>query len=436
MKLYHGSDKIITMPKWGHKSGCGDFGDGFYATESDELGREWASACIYGGFLNTYELDTEGLKIIDLSGDLFSIKDWAAFICLNRPGFITQSQMRSKERIMSSALPILKDADVIKGYRADDSNLSFLRDYLSGSISDRELEYHLQYSGTGEQVCLRTEKAFERLKFKEASTVNGGIYYPQRMMRDLKAVAFFSSVKTGGICDLNKAYERYDHEAIRCLGEFTGYVSCVSDISSPDNALDIFSISRYAHYFEEGDPKIICGVSGIEMHHKMMEEAGLGRDDWPEDGYDDMEYSIAYKAGCALASYQRISGMSFADILSSISFSGIMSLCEESGSDADKRSDVTIDDSSAARRTGRSPLGIEKKIALRIEVRKPSSTDLQTRRKRLDLSQKDLSELSGVNLRTLQQYETKDKDINHAAAATVYSLSRALFCPVSRLFER
>ena len=60
---------------------------------------------------------------------------------------------------------------------------------------------------------------------------------------------------------------------------------------------------------------------------------------------------------------------------------------------------------------------------------------LQMYRKRLGLSQQELSEKSGVNLRTLQEYEVGRKDLRRAAAVTVLSLSKALWCRPSDLIR-
>ena len=51
------------------------------------------------------------------------------------------------------------------------------------------------------------------------------------------------------------------------------------------------------------------------------------------------------------------------------------------------------------------------------------------------LTQHELSELSGVNLRMIQHYEQGVKDINKAEAMTVYKLAEALDCNVSDLLE-
>ena len=62
-------------------------------------------------------------------------------------------------------------------------------------------------------------------------------------------------------------------------------------------------------------------------------------------------------------------------------------------------------------------------------------TRLQARRKKCNLTQRKLSEVSGVNLRAIQQYEGRSKDINKAAGATLRSRARALFCRIEDLLE-
>ena len=56
-------------------------------------------------------------------------------------------------------------------------------------------------------------------------------------------------------------------------------------------------------------------------------------------------------------------------------------------------------------------------------------------RRGLNLSQRELAEKVGVNLRTLQQYEIRAKDINKAAGATLLALSKALGCRMEDLLE-
>ena len=64
-----------------------------------------------------------------------------------------------------------------------------------------------------------------------------------------------------------------------------------------------------------------------------------------------------------------------------------------------------------------------------------SETNLKIYRKRADLSQKELAEISGIPLRTIQHYEQRQKDINHARAENLIILSKVLNCKVEDLIE-
>ncbi len=60
---------------------------------------------------------------------------------------------------------------------------------------------------------------------------------------------------------------------------------------------------------------------------------------------------------------------------------------------------------------------------------------LQQQRKKCGYSQKELADKSGVNLRTLQQYELKTKDIGKAAVQNIVALANVLGCQVEDLLE-
>ena len=61
-------------------------------------------------------------------------------------------------------------------------------------------------------------------------------------------------------------------------------------------------------------------------------------------------------------------------------------------------------------------------------TRKRETLRLQTLRKAAGLSQRGLAEKSGVNIRTLQQYEIGAKEIRKASVETVIALARAIGC--------
>ena len=62
-------------------------------------------------------------------------------------------------------------------------------------------------------------------------------------------------------------------------------------------------------------------------------------------------------------------------------------------------------------------------------------TNLKRIRTDAGLSQTKLAEASGVSVRMIQHYEQRVKDINAAAALTVYRIARALDCTVEDLLE-
>lgn len=74
-------------------------------------------------------------------------------------------------------------------------------------------------------------------------------------------------------------------------------------------------------------------------------------------------------------------------------------------------------------------------VANAILERQNLPTKLQTVRKSVRLSQKELSEKSGVTLRMIQQYEQRAKDINKATASNLFALARALGCRAEDLLE-
>lgn len=63
-------------------------------------------------------------------------------------------------------------------------------------------------------------------------------------------------------------------------------------------------------------------------------------------------------------------------------------------------------------------------------------TNLKIRRKKLGISQSKLAELTGIAVRTIQQYEQRQRDINKAKAEYLVILARVLYCNVEDLMEK
>jgi len=62
-------------------------------------------------------------------------------------------------------------------------------------------------------------------------------------------------------------------------------------------------------------------------------------------------------------------------------------------------------------------------------------TKLKQQREAAGLSQSQLAEKSGVKTRQIQGFEQRERDINKAAALTVYNLAKALGCDIEKILE-
>jgi len=60
---------------------------------------------------------------------------------------------------------------------------------------------------------------------------------------------------------------------------------------------------------------------------------------------------------------------------------------------------------------------------------------LKVIRTKVGLSQSQLAHKSGINVRTIQNYEQGVKDINKAQAIKLYKISKVLNCSIEELLE-
>ncbi len=194
--LYHGSPHIIKEPTWGKGNPYNDYGLGFYCTKEEELAKEWACSMETDGFANKYKMELSDLSILNLSNGEYHILNWLAILLENRI-FRVNSEIanRGKEYIRETFLPSYEKYDVICGYRADDSYFSFATAFLNNTISLSQLEKAMYLGRLGEQVVLKSKKAFEKLQHLESKAVDKTIYYPKKMGRDAMAREEFQKEK-------------------------------------------------------------------------------------------------------------------------------------------------------------------------------------------------------------------------------------------------
>lgn len=190
MTLYHGSSEIIMKPIYGTGKLYNDYGQGFYCTEHIELAKEWACTEGIDGYVNQYNLNAVNMEILNLSDDEYTILHWLALLVRYRQFRIaTPIMQKGAKWLMDNFLIDLEKYDIIIGYRADDSYFAFARAFLNNEISLSQLAYAMRLGKLGEQVVLKSRKAFNAIHFVSYCPVDNSVYYLKRKVRDDEARA-------------------------------------------------------------------------------------------------------------------------------------------------------------------------------------------------------------------------------------------------------
>lgn len=189
MRLYHGSPTVIRKPELNKGKLNNDYGQGFYCTESPEMAKEWAcKGKEPPAFANIYELDITDLAVLDLSKEPYTVLDWIAVLLRNRTFEIDLEIAREvREYLVENFLPPIEQADVVIGYRADDSYFNYATTFVNNGLSLTRLNDALRLGKLGLQIALRTEKAFDRLSFLSAEEVEWDEYHARYVKRDIGA---------------------------------------------------------------------------------------------------------------------------------------------------------------------------------------------------------------------------------------------------------
>lgn len=192
LTIYHGSPIILERPIFGKGKKNNDYGLGFYCTEHIELAKEWACTEGVSGYANRYELEMNGLSVLNLSEDRFTILNWLAILLQNRQiNLSLPVQVKAQEYLVRNFLPKYEDYDIIIGYRADDSYFSFARAFVSNTISLKQLSYAMRLGKLGEQIVLKSKKAFDAIRFIGCEPADESVYFAKRKTQDEEARAAF-----------------------------------------------------------------------------------------------------------------------------------------------------------------------------------------------------------------------------------------------------
>ena len=180
----------------------------------------------------------------------------------------------------------------------------------------------------------------------------------------------------------------------------------------PSEFFDLFMNCGLAELFGKGEFTLTVGMSGVELAYRVL-ELTKHQVEFPKPRYT-ADRSPEYWAGWALAYYQWETAMSFEEILEFCPLDEIIRMYSPYHE-----------------------MDIRHFCDRMNELYRAANpeTKLKQLRLRAGLSQSELAEQSGVPVRTIQQYEQRQKSINKAQAEYLMMLARALNCKAEDLIE-
>ncbi|WP_024865788.1 DUF3990 domain-containing protein [Butyrivibrio sp. FCS014] len=153
IKVYHAGYFEIPKPDIHRGRVNADFGQGFYVTADYEFAGGWARQKPGTQiFINFYELDEEGLDILEFDRDA----DWFRYVFSNR---------RSMPDIHAGK-------DLVIGPIANDTIYNTMGIMTSGFLSDEEALKLLSVGPKYRQIVLKTQKAAGSLKFIKSEVLS------------------------------------------------------------------------------------------------------------------------------------------------------------------------------------------------------------------------------------------------------------------------
>lgn len=212
-----------------------------------------------------------------------------------------------------------------------------------------------------------------------------------------------------------RAYEEtYLSDAMNNLGDMLDYA--VNDCGySLEPFYSDFIVSGVSGAFEKGNPKYVAGMSGPELASEVLYRTRGSRSSFPAS--EEIEKSPEYWTGWILAYYQWYTAHSFSYLQRrGLSSARVLSMYP------------TLHEADISKFVDAANHILEKS-------RITEGSNLKRIRTANGLTQKSLSDLSGVSLRMIQLYEQRRQDIRRAEAETLLRLSRALGCNALDLFE-
>lgn len=210
------------------------------------------------------------------------------------------------------------------------------------------------------------------------------------------------------ICAYDKTYLEKAKVSLGRMMDFAVY-----DLNyDMDEFLQLFIESGVAKRFENGDSATLAGKSGVELAYEVLEHV-QGDYKRTKPNYT-ANRSEEYWTGYVLAYYQWLKAKSFKDIVEHVPMKRIKALYSPYHE-----------------------MDIRQFVDKMDELYKKENPDTNLKRKRMEagVSQKELADICGVPVRTIQEYEQGRKNINKAQVESLVMLAQALCCDIKDLLE-
>ncbi|MDR0846294.1 MAG: DUF3990 domain-containing protein [Lactobacillales bacterium] len=156
MKLYHGSNMKVKVPKVRRNLRALDFGAGFYLTSSESQAIRWAKIVTERkragqATLNVYGVSDDLLGELNILNFEVASDEWLDFVVANRKGTLVENPY-----------------DLVIGPVANDSTLPVINLYIDGIYDKKKAVEELLPQNLTDQYALLTEKAIGLLAFERS----------------------------------------------------------------------------------------------------------------------------------------------------------------------------------------------------------------------------------------------------------------------------
>lgn len=190
IKVFHGSDHIIKSPMYLGGKEDNDYGNGFYVTEFEDRAKSWAAlnGNPQNAIVNEYELDLQGIQVLDLND--YGVLAWIAEVVSHR-GTTQEAASILGNRLVQKYKLNTDGYDVIKGYRADDSYTQVIETFLQNQINIAEVERMFYKGSLGNQIFLKSERAFSKVQWKKSYEIEMKDAYKEEDSAARRSVGHF-----------------------------------------------------------------------------------------------------------------------------------------------------------------------------------------------------------------------------------------------------